>query len=144
MAAARLSLAAQRAIARSLELAREHGQPPGTLHLLAALLDEPDAREALEACAVDPGALRAELARSLAPAAAPAAELEPDEHHRRTVRRALIHVEASGLGSVRSVHLLSSLVGGQDPPAAGLLAGFGVSRLDVALYLAHGTRKARP
>ena len=146
MALATISPSLERAIRRSCVLARERGQPQaGTSHLLAALLDDPDARDVLEACAVDHGALHDALARSLGQGAAQAAaDPQPDEDYRRVVQKAVTHVQASGRTSVSGANLLAALVADGRSPAAARLTAQGPSRLDLANYMAHGIRKARP
>ena len=108
--------------------AREHRHEFMTVeHLLLALLSNPSAREALEACSVDLVALRQELEAFIEQTTPvlPASEEERDTQPTLSFQRVAIFSE-------------------QESQAAYLLRKHEVSRLDVVNFISHGTRKDEP
>ncbi|MCY1701941.1 AAA family ATPase [Deinococcus sp. SL84] len=140
----------QDTIQRAADLARSEGHEYVTLeHLLLALLDDEEAKDALSALGVDFAKLRAALEDDLA-------ELdilddpEPDftlgVH--RVVQGAVLQLHASGKGpgsknseKADGARVLVELLEEEDSPARAALEAQGVTRLDVLNYVSHGVVK---
>jgi len=128
--------------------AREHHHEFMTVeHLLLALISNPAAREALEACSVDLAALRLELesfiqkTTPVLPEADEERETQPTLSFQRVLQRAVFHVQSSGRSEVTGANVLVAIFSEQESQAAYLLRKYEVSRLDIVNYLSHGTRK---
>ena len=131
--------------------AREHRHEFMTVeHLLLALLSNPSAREALEACSVDLVALRQELeafieqTTPVLPASEEERDTQPTLSFQRVLRRAVFHVQSSGRSEVTGANVLVAIFSEQESQAAYLLRKHEVSRLDVVNFISHGTRKDEP
>lgn len=129
--------------------AREHRHEFMTVeHLLLALLSNPSAREALEACTVDIVALRQELEAFIEQTTPvlPASEEERDTQPTLSfqLQRAVFHVQSSGRSEVSGANVLVAIFSEQESQAAYLLRKHEVSRLDVVNFISHGTRKDEP
>ena len=128
--------------------AREHRHEFMTVeHLLLALLSNPAAREALEACSVDLAALRQELETFIEqttptlPQNDAERETQPTLSFQRVLQRAVFHVQSSGRSEVSGANVLVAIFSEQESQAAYLLRKHDVSRLDVVNFISHGTRK---
>ena len=128
--------------------AREHHHEFMTVeHLLLALISNPAAREALEACSVDLATLRLELesfiqkTTPVLPEADEERETQPTLSFQRVLQRAVFHVQSSGRSEVTGANVLVAIFSEQESQAAYLLRKYEVSRLDIVNYLSHGTRK---
>mgnify|MGYP000531451027 CR=1 FL=1 len=128
--------------------AREHRHEFMTVeHLLLALLSNPSAREALEACSVDLVALRQELeafieqTTPVLPASEEERDTQPTLSFQRVLQRAVFHVQSSGRNEVTGANVLVAIFSEQESQAAYLLRKHEVSRLDVVNFISHGTRK---
>jgi ATP-dependent Clp protease ATP-binding subunit ClpA len=128
--------------------AREHRHEFMTVeHLLLALLSNPAAREALEACTVDLVALRQELEAFIEqttptlPASEEERDTQPMLSFQRVLQRAVFHVQSSGRSEVSGANVLVAIFSEQESQAAYLLRKHDVSRLDVVNFISHGTRK---
>ncbi|CAK9884564.1 MAG: ATP-dependent Clp protease ATP-binding subunit ClpA [Candidatus Erwinia impunctatus] len=128
--------------------AREHRHEFMTVeHLLLALLSNPSAREALEACTVDLVALRQELeafieqTTPILPSGESERDTQPTLSFQRVLQRAVFHVQSSGRSEVAGANVLVAIFSEQESQAAFLLRKYDVSRLDVVNFLSHGTRK---
>ncbi|MGC6387615.1 ATP-dependent Clp protease ATP-binding subunit ClpA [Ewingella sp. S1.OA.A_B6] len=128
--------------------AREHRHEFMTVeHLLLALLSNPAAREALEACTVDLVALRQELEAFIEqttptlPASEEERDTQPTLSFQRVLQRAVFHVQSSGRNEVSGANVLVAIFSEQESQAAYLLRKHDVSRLDVVNFISHGTRK---
>ncbi|TKI07470.1 ATP-dependent Clp protease ATP-binding subunit ClpA [Martelella alba] len=128
--------------------AREHRHEFMTVeHLLLALLSNPSAREALEACTVDLTALRQELEAFIEqttptlPASDEERDTQPTLSFQRVLQRAVFHVQSSGRSEVSGANVLVAIFSEQESQAAYLLRKHDVSRLDVVNFISHGTRK---
>ncbi|TCV98125.1 ATP-dependent Clp protease ATP-binding subunit ClpA [Biostraticola tofi] len=128
--------------------AREHRHEFMTVeHLLLALLSNPSAREALEACTVDLAALRQELEAFIKqttptlPASEEERDTQPTLSFQRVLQRAVFHVQSSGRSEVNGANVLVAIFSEQESQAAYLLRKHDVSRLDVVNFISHGTRK---
>ncbi|HII3082235.1 TPA: ATP-dependent Clp protease ATP-binding subunit ClpA [Enterobacter hormaechei subsp. steigerwaltii] len=131
--------------------AREHRHEFMTVeHLLLALLSNPSAREALEACSVDLVALRQELeafieqTTPVLPASVEERDTQPTLSFQRVLQRAVFHVQSSGRSEVTGANVLVAIFSEQESQAAYLLRKHEVSRLDVVNFISHGTRKDEP
>ncbi|WP_407224559.1 ATP-dependent Clp protease ATP-binding subunit ClpA [Enterobacter hormaechei] len=131
--------------------AREHRHEFMTVeHLLLALLSNPSAREALEACSVDLVALRQELeafieqTTPVLPASEEERDTQPTLSFQRVLQRAVFHVQSSGRIEVTGANVLVAIFSEQESQAAYLLRKHEVSRLDVVNFISHGTRKDEP
>lgn len=128
--------------------AREHRHEFMTVeHLLLALLSNPSAREALEACSVDLVALRQELeafieqTTPVLPMSEEERDTQPTLSFQRVLQRAVFHVQSSGRSEVTGANVLVAIFSEQESQAAYLLRKHEVSRLDVVNFISHGTRK---
>ncbi|MFC3395890.1 ATP-dependent Clp protease ATP-binding subunit ClpA [Brenneria rubrifaciens] len=128
--------------------AREHRHEFMTVeHLLLALLSNPAAREALEACTVDLTVLRQELEAFIEqttptlPQSDEERETQPTLSFQRVLQRAVFHVQSSGRSEVSGANVLVAIFSEQESQAAYLLRKHDVSRLDVVNFISHGTRK---
>ncbi|AFJ47618.1 ATP-dependent Clp protease ATP-binding subunit ClpA [Shimwellia blattae] len=128
--------------------AREHRHEFMTVeHLLLALLSNPSAREALEACSVDLAALRQELeafieqTTPVLPESVEERDTQPTLSFQRVLQRAVFHVQSSGRNEVTGANVLVAIFSEQESQAAYLLRKHEVSRLDVVNFISHGTRK---
>lgn len=131
--------------------AREHRHEFMTVeHLLLALLSNPSAREALEACSVDLVALRQELeafieqTTPVLPVSEEERETQPTLSFQRVLQRAVFHVQSSGRSEVTGANVLVAIFSEQESQAAYLLRKHEVSRLDAVNFISHGTRKDEP
>ena len=131
--------------------AREHRHEFMTVeHLLLALLSNPSAREALEACSVDLVALRQELeafieqTTPVLPISEEERDTQPTLSFQRVLQRAVFHVQSSGRSEVSGANVLVAIFSEQESQAAYLLRKHEVSRLDVVNFISHGTRKDEP
>ncbi|BBU85253.1 hypothetical protein EIMP300_66530 [Escherichia coli] len=138
--------------------AREHRHEFMTVeHLLLALLSNPSAREALEACSVDLVALRQfsiatlmeleafiEQTTPVLPASEEERDTQPTLSFQRVLQRAVFHVQSSGRNEVTGANVLVAIFSEQESQAAYLLRKHEVSRLDVVNFISHGTRKDEP
>lgn len=128
--------------------AREHRHEFMTVeHLLLALLSNPAAREALEACSVDLTALRQELETFIEqttptlPNGEAERDTQPTLSFQRVLQRAVFHVQSSGRNEVSGANVLVAIFSEQESQAAYLLRKHDVSRLDIVNFISHGTRK---
>ncbi|AIR68198.1 ATP-dependent Clp protease ATP-binding subunit ClpA [Dickeya fangzhongdai] len=128
--------------------AREHRHEFMTVeHLLLALLSNPSAREALEACTVDLAVLRQELETFIEqttptlPQSDEERDTQPTLSFQRVLQRAVFHVQSSGRSEVSGANVLVAIFSEQESQAAYLLRKHDVSRLDVVNFISHGTRK---
>ncbi len=105
--------------------AREHRHEFMTVeHLLLALLSNPSAREALEACSVDLVALRQELeafieqTTPVLPASEEERDTQPTLSFQRVLQRAVFHVQSSGRSEVTGANVLVAIFSEQESQAA--------------------------
>ncbi|SUB82986.1 ATP-dependent Clp protease ATP-binding subunit ClpA [Pragia fontium] len=116
-------------------------------HLLLALLSNPAAREALDACQVDIVALHHELESFInqntprLPEGSAESETQPTLSFQRVLQRAVFHVQSSGRTEVSGANVLVAIFSEQESHAAYLLRKHDISRLDIVNFISHGTRK---
>ena len=116
-------------------------------HLLLALLENPAAQEALEACRANLDTLRKELdsfieqTTPLIPVDDESRETQPTLSFQRVLQRAVFHVQSSGRSEVTGANVLVAIFSEQESHAAYLLKKSDISRLDVVNFISHGTVK---
>jgi len=116
-------------------------------HLLLALLDNPAAKEALQACNADMDKIRAELVNFIEQTTPlitdqeSERETQPTLGFQRVLQRAVFHVQSSGRSEVNGANVLVAIFSEQESQAVYFLKKADISRLDVVNYLSHGIRK---
>ncbi|KTF18397.1 ATP-dependent Clp protease ATP-binding subunit ClpA [Pseudoalteromonas sp. H105] len=116
-------------------------------HLLLALLDNPSASEALNACSVDMAVLKTELSEFIdettpvIPDLEEERETQPTLGFQRVLQRAVFHVQSSGKNEVTGVNVLVAIFSEQESQAVYLLKKADISRLDIVNYISHGVGK---
>ncbi|MBH0058856.1 ATP-dependent Clp protease ATP-binding subunit ClpA [Pseudoalteromonas sp. SWXJZ94C] len=117
-------------------------------HLLLALLDNPSAGEALNACGVNISGLKTELLEFIdettpvIPDLEEERETQPTLGFQRVLQRAVFHVQSSGKNEVTGVNVLVAIFSEQESQAVYLLKKNDVSRLDIVNFISHGISKA--
>ncbi|MUH71128.1 ATP-dependent Clp protease ATP-binding subunit ClpA [Psychrosphaera haliotis] len=115
-------------------------------HLLMALLDNQDAKVALEACSADLDKIRLELTEFIAQTTPYLAEdvdaeeqdTQPTLGFQRVLQRAVFHVQSSGQQEVSGANVLVAIFSEQESHAVYVLKSFDISRLDIVNYISHG------
>jgi ATP-dependent Clp protease ATP-binding subunit ClpA len=115
-------------------------------HLLYALAHDQDGERILAACGADLPQLRRDLDKYLQESVEQFSrghEKEPDQTlaFRRVLQTAVLHVQSAGRQEVQSGDVLAATLQQDKSYAAQLLAGQGVTRLDVLDYITHGISK---
>jgi len=117
-------------------------------HLLLALLNNPSARKALDACQVDIASLSQELEAFIAkntPISMHVTDddfdVQPTLSFQRVLQRAVFHVQSSGRSEVNGANVLVAIFSEQESQAAYLLHKYDVSRLDIINFVSHGIRR---
>ncbi|GEK09291.1 ATP-dependent Clp protease ATP-binding subunit ClpA [Pseudoalteromonas sp. McH1-7] len=116
-------------------------------HLLLALIDNPSASEALDACGVDMTSLKRELSEFIDETTPVIPDLEEDREtqptlgFQRVLQRAVFHVQSSGRSEVTGVNVLVAIFSEQESQAVYLLKKSDVSRLDIVNFISHGISK---
>lgn len=115
-------------------------------YLLLAILDTPKVREVLKGCGADPDKLGTDLQQHIAannllwvPLPGEDHPVQPQFGFQRVLQRAVFHVKSSRNDEVGVEDVLMAIFSEQQSRAALLLAGEGITRLDVVNYL-----KSRP
>ncbi len=136
-------------LSNALLRAREHRHEFLTVeHLLLALTSSPLVAEILANCDADVDDLATELERHLEETM-PTLGVEDDRQTRptrafdRILKRAMAHVQNSGVKEVSSANVLVALFAENQTFAVSELNRQGVSRLDVVHYISHGISPAR-
>ena len=115
-------------------------------HLLYALAHDTEAERILAACGADLRVLRGTLDEFLGTletvgrrdrAGEPAQTLA----FRRVLQTAVLHVQSAGKDEVRAGDILAAILQQPKAHAAEVLAGQGITRLDVLNYISHGISK---
>lgn len=112
-------------------------------HLLLALIDNPSAREVLEALHVDLTALSFELTALLDESIPVMPEddqrdTQPTIGFQRVLQRALYHVQSAEKPEVLGANVLVALFAEKESQAVYALAKQDITRLDVVNYISHG------
>jgi ATP-dependent Clp protease ATP-binding subunit ClpA len=118
-------------------------------HLVYALAHDPDGERILAACGADLPQLRRDLDKYLdehIEQFSRGQQKEPEQTmaFRRVLQTAVLHVQSAGRQEVQSGDVLAATLQQSKSYAAQLLAGQGVSRLDVLEYITHGISKVPP
>lgn len=127
----------------AFRLAREYRHELMTVeHLLVALLDNPDAADALRSCAVNFEQLKEELLsyleRSTPKLNDDEGETQPTLGFQRVLQRAVFHVQSSGNSEVSGANVLVAIFSEQESQAVFSLQQHEVTRLDVVNFISHG------
>jgi ATP-dependent Clp protease ATP-binding subunit ClpA len=111
-------------------------------HLLLAILDTPKVREVFKGCGADPDQLGTDLQQHIAannllwvPLPGEDHPVQPQLGFQRILQRAVFDVKSRGKGEVGVEDVLMAIFSEQQSRAALLLAGKGITRLDVVNYL---------
>jgi ATP-dependent Clp protease ATP-binding subunit ClpA len=142
-----LSKTLERSLHRALELAAERQHEYATLeHLLLSLTEDDDAKAVLDACSVDVGRLRRELAAYLdseleSLVTASVRDPQPTAGFQRVVQRAAIHVQSSGRQEVTGANVLVAIFSERESHAVYFLQQQGMQRLDAVNFISHGMAK---
>ncbi|EGN75748.1 ATP-dependent Clp protease ATP-binding subunit clpA [Idiomarina sp. A28L] len=114
-------------------------------HLLVALLENPEASEALRACAINFAVLKEELLTYIERSTPKFAEedegegdTQPTLGFQRVLQRAVFHVQSSGNSEVTGANVLVAIFSEQESQAVYLLNKHEVTRLDVVNFISHG------
>src|SRR6476620_1692893 len=115
-------------------------------HLLYALAHDPDGERILAACGADLPQLRKDLDRYLKESVEQfnrGQQKEPEQTlaFRRVLQTAVLHVQSAGRQEVQSGDVLAATLQQNKSYAAQLLAGQGITRLDVLEFITHGISK---
>jgi ATP-dependent Clp protease ATP-binding subunit ClpA len=118
-------------------------------HLLYALAHDPDGERILTACGADMPQLRRDLDKYLQDSVeqfARGQQKEPEQTlaFRRVLQTAVLHVQSAGRQEVQSGDVIAATLQQNRSHAALLLAGQGITRLDVLEYITHGKTKVPP
>ena len=137
----------QRCLGRAARAAARQRHEYVTLeHILLALLEDPTGRDVIHHCGGEAAELRQELEAFLAahleslPEEAQAAP-QPTAAFERVLQRALLQAQGSGQGVIDAGNVLAAMFAETRSHAVYLLAGQGISRLDVLNYISHGISK---
>jgi len=116
-------------------------------HLLLALIDEPDARLVLQACAVDLEQLFNDLTHFVDEDLAnfvsdvDGSEAVPTAAFQRVIQRAAIHVQSSGRSEVTGANVLVALFPERESNAVAFLEEQDMTRYEAVNFIAHGVAK---
>jgi ATP-dependent Clp protease ATP-binding subunit ClpA len=118
-------------------------------HLLYAIANDAEGRDILRGAGADGERLRADLETFLEQAVEvlPARVNRPPEQTlsvRRVLQTAIVHTQSAGKAQAEIGDLLAALLKQARSHAVELLAGQGVTRLDVLNFISHGISKGAP
>ena len=139
----------ERTLNEAFVFAREHRHEFMTVeHLLLALLDNPAAKDALQACGANVEAIKAELLEFVKDTTPliledqlKERETQPTLGFQRVLQRAVFHVQSSGKEEVTGANVLVAIFSEQESQAVYILKKADVTRLDVVNYIRHGVSK---
>ena len=113
-------------------------------HLLLALLDDPKALKALEACGVDRGRLRKNLYTFFEGITKLPEDVDAEPHQtlavERVLQRAAIHAISSEMKVIDGANVLVQLFYERESHAVYLMDQAGVQQFDLKRYVSHGIR----
>ncbi len=114
-------------------------------HLLFALLDDRETRNAIVSCGGDIGTLKKMLANYLQNEIPlldrDEREPQPGLGFQRVLQRAILHVQSSGKKEVRGANVLVAVFSEKESHAVYFLSRQEISRFDVVNYISHGITK---
>jgi ATP-dependent Clp protease ATP-binding subunit ClpA len=133
---------------KAFEYARKYHHEYLTVeHLLYALLENPAAHEALEACNVNFNMMRSEINKFLkgSPRLSKNSgkDTQPTLALQRVLQRAVFQVQSTGKMFVKGDNLIISIFSEQESQAVFFFKQQHVTRLDVVNYIAHGIIKPK-
>ncbi len=138
----------EEAIHKALSLANERRHELATLeHLLLALVDEPEARKVMVACAVDMDKIKRQLTRFIdneldsLVSEVEGTEAAPTTGFQRVIQRAAIHVQSSGHAEVTGANVLVAIFTERESHAAYYLQQQDMTRYDAVNFISHGVAK---
>ncbi|TRX56908.1 ATP-dependent Clp protease ATP-binding subunit ClpA [Thalassomonas sp. M1454] len=117
-------------------------------HLLLALLENPEALDAINACGGDLSKLKIELLNFIGettpmiPSEDADKETQPTLGFQRVLQRAVFHVQSSGKTEVNGANVLVAIFSEQESQAAYLLKKSDITRLDIVNFISHGISKS--
>jgi len=142
-----LSKTLEESLHKALDTAKEYKHEYTTLeHLLFALTEDEDAKDALIGCGVNISKLQKQLQTFLttemdALIVDGLEESHPTAGFQRVIHRAAIHVQSSGKQEVFGSNVIVALFSEHDSYAVHSLEAQGATRLDVINYISHGIIK---
>ncbi|WP_068546329.1 ATP-dependent Clp protease ATP-binding subunit ClpA [Thalassotalea crassostreae] len=116
-------------------------------HLLLALLENPEAIDAIHACGGDLTKLKMELLNFIGDTTPVISqddeerETQPTLGFQRVLQRAVFHVQSSGKTEVNGANVLVAIFSEQESQAAYFLKKSDITRLDIVNYISHGIAK---
>ncbi|WNC70586.1 ATP-dependent Clp protease ATP-binding subunit ClpA [Thalassotalea psychrophila] len=116
-------------------------------HLLLALLENPEAVDAINACGGDINKLKMEILNFIGettpviPQGDDDRETQPTLGFQRVLQRAVFHVQSSGKTEVNGANVLVAIFSEQESQAAYFLKKSDITRLDIVNYISHGIAK---
>lgn len=128
----------------AFRLARDYQHELMTVeHLLVALLENPEASEALRACGINFATFKSELLGYIDRSTPKfpiedSGETQPTLGFQRVLQRAVFHVQSSGNSEVTGANVLVAIFSEQESQAVYLLNKHQVTRLDVVNFISHG------
>ena len=128
----------------AFRLARDYQHELMTVeHLLVALLENPEASEALRACGINFATFKSELLGYIDRSTPKfpiedSGETQPTLGFQRVLQRAVFHVQSSGNSEVTGANVLVAIFSEQESQAVYLLNKHEVTRLDVVNFISHG------
>ena len=138
----------EQAIHAAMAVANARRHELATLeHLLLTLTDEPEAARVMQACKVDPEALRDALETFIDVELAglvtdvEGSEVVPTTAFQRVIQRAAIHVQSSGRNEVSGANVLVAIFAERESNAVFFLQDHGMTRYDAVNFIAHGVAK---
>jgi len=133
------------AMQRSIDIARNYKHSQATIeHLLLALIDDIDARDALLACSVDINSISMKLSHYLTndekiSGISSNGDIVPNVTFQKIIHRSAIQANLSGISKdISGVNVLAEILLESDSFASQLLHEHNITRLDVINYLIHG------
>jgi len=138
----------EEAIHKALDVANMHKHEFATVeHLLLALLDEPDAREVMDACDINTVQLHDDLVHFINEEytsitnGSSVTDAVPTTAFQRVVLRAVTHVQSTGRSHVSGVNVLIAIFSERDSHAVHFLHRQKMVRFDAINFVVHGTAK---
>lgn len=115
-------------------------------HLLLALLDNPEASQALLACGANLERLRSGLGVFIEETTPQIPneknqDTQPTLGFQRVLQRAIFQVQSAGKSEVTGANVLAAIFGEQESQAVYYLSQENITRLDVVNYISHGISK---
>ena len=142
-----LSRPLEQTLHRALTMATDRRHEFATLeHLLAALIDDPDARAVFKACGVDIQTLQHQITSYIDTELHPLVNLavgdaKPTTAFQRVLQRSAIHVQSAGRQEVTGANILVAMFSERESHALYFLQEQELTRFDIVNYISHGIAK---